>query len=59
MEEMIQELRVFQKDARKWEELCQSEGKANQMIIYKNLLFNHELIFFTLTRHIFIKTSVL
>lgn len=35
MKEMIQELRVFQKDARKWEELCQSEGRANQMMIYK------------------------
>lgn len=48
MEEMIQELRVFQKNARKWEELCQSEGKANQIMIYKNSLTtycNREFIF--------------
>lgn len=38
MEEMIQELRVFQKNARKWEELCQSEGKANQIMIYKKII---------------------
>lgn len=46
MEEMIQELRVFQKNARKWEELCQSEGKANQIMIYKNLLTTYCIYFF-------------
>lgn len=58
MEEMIQELRVFQKNARKWEELCQSEGKANQIMIYKNLLTtycNREFIFLYTEKNIFFR----
>lgn len=53
MEEMIQELRVFQKNARKWEELCQSEGKANQIMIYKNLLTTYCIYFFYTDKNIF------